>query len=201
MKKFIVAVLLVLIVPAIVFAAPIVSGQVGLSVVDNRPMGQTIAAIKDKTYKFDFANVKFGPEVKVDVLFFEFDSTVYAAVDKQEELINVNLSGTETVGVTFDFLNLIKIGAGAGFAYEFNVRNMAFGFEGCQKIGEEGCATFAEAIKAAPIIGKLSVEATLGKFYAGLNAIWNPGISMKGLKKESISFSDVKLGVSVGYSF
>jgi len=128
MKKIITLMLLVLIVPAMIFAG---RGPVDFSVGANaqyRPFSVVTEELGDNAFEnwFNIDSYKFGAETRFKLSVLEFDSVTWFGT--AEDLADYSgsdsdalmLDGYTTAGVSFDLLGLVRIGLGGGPSFTYS---------------------------------------------------------------------------------
>lgn len=74
----------------------------------------------DTEYLLDIENYSFGAEAKVKFLFVEVADTALIGSDGSD---GWKVSNLMTAGISFDFLNLIRVGVGLGPEFEINFKS------------------------------------------------------------------------------
>lgn len=199
MKKVIIALLIALIVPACVFAS---RGLLDLTLGATAGYNQNIAAIGDgslstltsENFKDSFV---FGADVELKVWIADIDAKAfYAKVDDKSVL-----SGIASANIGFDILSLVRIKAGLGYNYTYNITDKIISFGNVN-----GGATKFENFKDACFDIHVGADVLLGPVTVGVYGTLPTATSVEngdwgGVFSTAFdSWKNANVGVTVGFA-
>ncbi len=199
MKKLFITMLVVLIVPACVFAA---RGMVDLTVSGVAESTYDIETVKeaiegDGEFNFSVDNLGFGVGTELKVAFAALDArAIYSPAQK-------TISGTVSANIALDIF-FVRVKAGLGCEYNYNFDTKYFGFGNANGVAD---ASNGYDFKKAALDACVGVDVLLGKLTVGAHASLPTAVTIekenwvKLIDTISDNWQFAKLGVSVGYSF
>ncbi|MBR2282436.1 MAG: hypothetical protein IJ863_07445 [Spirochaetales bacterium] len=196
MKKVIIAMLIVLMVPACIFAGRgLLDFTIGATAETTYKVEDVQKAISgEEEFKFSMENVGFGAETELKLAFLALNGkAVFAPAQK-------TVSGVVSGNLALDILFIrIKAGLGYEYSYDFESKEMKYG-------NGAGCVSSFDEFKKAQFDACLGVDFLLGDLTIGAHASLPTSVSIEQNNWSELvsSIQDnwqyAKLGVSVGYS-
>ena len=146
----------------------------------------------------DIENYSFGAEAKVKFLFLEVSDIALIGSDGDD---GFNVSNLMTAGLSFDFLNLIRVGVGLGPEFEMNFNKDGEVYDDAGKI-----VKFKDIFMRANGTYKANVDFLLGGLTLSANyTVPSQGFNIQNIVKNGFNvadlapkdFEDGRFGVSV----
>lgn len=200
MKKKIVIVLIafVMLVPSFAFAQ-----LFDISLGANAQFGQSVLS-DEGSWTGDWSEIgnidnwSFGGDMRLKVLIFEVDALgSYSKVGGSDMI-----SGLLTGGLSFDLLNVIRLGVGMGPNVTWNISDGKFVIGGTEEVGDiEG---FGDAFMQSPMTYRATADFLLGSIMLGVNYQIPTEFTFNDPQVEALIPSDWsrgRMGVSLLYSF
>ena len=195
MKKFAIALLIAVILPACIFAAN--RGIFDFTLGATASTSYSIEDIRTgEIKKFTIESVRFGADAEVKFAILSVDGKVFY------DHANRGISGLVSANIVADIF-FVRVKAGLGYQYAYNFENKTFYFGNALK---EGYATKFADFKKANFDANVGVDFLLGPVTVGAYATLptetnieknNWGDFFKGLGQ---NWKYAKLGVSVGFA-
>ncbi len=193
MKKVIIAMLIVLMVPACIFAGRgMFDFTIGATAETTYKVEDVKDAINGEDFEFSMEDIGFGAMTEVKLAFLSVDARgVYAPAQK-------TISGVVSGNLALDILFVrVKAGLGYEYSYDFDSKEFFFGN------GSGVTSNFAD-FRSAQFDANVGVDILLGDLTIGAHASLPTEVSIEGNNWADLftSIKDnwqyAKLGVSVG---
>ena len=190
MKKFIIAMLIALVIPACIFAG---RGLFDLTIGAAASTTYTPKMIQEGKLKdFTFGDITWGADVELKLAFVAVDGKVmYAPADKA---IYGNLSANLALDI---FFLRVKAGLGYQYQYNFDTKAMSYG-------NANGAVTSFDAFKDACFDINVGLDFLLGNLTVGAYATLPTETSISNGNWEGLvgnikeNWSKAKLGMTIG---
>ena len=190
MKKFIIAMLIALVIPACIFAG---RGLFDLTIGAAASTTYTPKMIQEGELKnFTFGDITWGADVELKLAFVAVDGKVmYAPADKA---IYGNLSANLALDI---FFLRVKAGLGYQYQYNFDTKAMSYG-------NANGAVTSFDAFKDACFDINVGLDFLLGNLTVGAYATLPTETSISNGNWEGLvgnikeNWSKAKLGMTIG---
>ncbi len=194
MKKVIIAMLIVLMVPASIFAS---RGIFDLTLGANVESSYDVKTVQDaiangEAPEFSMDNLSFGAAAEVKLAFVSVNATAGIAPKLK------TISGTASAGLALDVF-FVRLKAGLGYEYQYDYENKVFQFGH----GNDVASEFKD-FKKASMDATVGVDFLLGGLTVGVHASLPTSVTIEsenwGELVSSIkdNYDTAKLGVSIG---